>query len=119
MRCTTALLSLTLAVGAAAFQFKVQIPGVLSSLLTLVGYDDTELPSQKYVEIPNTGAPVYSTATPFWLEHIHHQGVSAFNPDRSYQVFRNVKDFGAKGWVLASGKSDLKVLMLCQRWCYG
>ncbi|KZP09346.1 glycoside hydrolase family 55 protein [Athelia psychrophila] len=35
---------------------------------------------------------------PFWLEKIKHQGISAFNaePD-SYQVFRNVKDFGAKG----------------------
>ena len=34
---------------------------------------------------------------PFWLETIKHQGQSAFNPDKSYQVFRNVKDFGAKG----------------------
>ncbi|KAH7884063.1 glycoside hydrolase family 55 protein [Phlebopus sp. FC_14] len=34
---------------------------------------------------------------PYWLEKIKHQGTSAFNPDKSYQVFRNVKDFGAKG----------------------
>lgn len=34
---------------------------------------------------------------PFWLESIHHQGTAAFNPDKSYQVFRNVKDFGAIG----------------------
>lgn len=33
----------------------------------------------------------------YWLENIKHQGVAAFNPDTSYQVFRNVKDFGAKG----------------------
>ena len=34
----------------------------------------------------------------FWMEDIAHQGVAAFNPDPStYQVFRNVKDFGAKG----------------------
>lgn len=34
----------------------------------------------------------------YWLENIKHQGVAAFNADPSgYQVFRNVKDFGAKG----------------------
>ncbi|EMD37582.1 glycoside hydrolase family 55 protein [Gelatoporia subvermispora B] len=35
---------------------------------------------------------------PFWMQSITHQGTSAFNSDpSSYQVFRNVKDFGAKG----------------------
>lgn len=34
----------------------------------------------------------------YWLEHIKHQGVAAFNPNPdNYTVFRNVKDFGAKG----------------------
>ncbi|MCJ1431215.1 hypothetical protein MMC27_000566, partial [Xylographa pallens] len=37
------------------------------------------------------------SCTPYWLENIEHQGISAFNPDKTYQVFRNVKDFGAKG----------------------
>jgi hypothetical protein len=43
----------------------------------------------------------HPTATPtpasYWLADIKHQGVAAFNPDTTYQVFRNVKDFGAKG----------------------
>ncbi|KAJ6500482.1 exo-beta-1,3-glucanase [Mycena sanguinolenta] len=35
---------------------------------------------------------------PFWMQNIKHQGIAAFNPDpTTYQVFRNVKDFGAKG----------------------
>jgi len=35
---------------------------------------------------------------PYWLQTIKHQGLSAFNPDpNSYQVFRDVKDFGATG----------------------
>ncbi|KAG6333026.1 hypothetical protein ID866_6061 [Astraeus odoratus] len=39
-----------------------------------------------------------SPQDPYWLETIKHQGISAFNPSPStYQVFRNVKDFGAKG----------------------
>lgn len=34
----------------------------------------------------------------YWLADIKHQGVAAFNSNPSeYQVFRNVKDFGAKG----------------------
>ncbi|KAK4133566.1 glycoside hydrolase family 55 protein [Trichocladium antarcticum] len=33
----------------------------------------------------------------FWMEDIAHRGIAPFNPDRSYTVFRNVRDFGAKG----------------------
>ncbi len=36
-------------------------------------------------------------AGPYWMEAIDHAGLAPFNPDRSYTVFRNVKDFGAKG----------------------
>ena len=38
-----------------------------------------------------------TASTPFWLENIKHQGVAAFRKNATYQVFRNVKDFGAKG----------------------
>ncbi|KAG5641516.1 hypothetical protein DXG03_004832 [Asterophora parasitica] len=43
---------------------------------------------------PGTAAP----NDPYWLENIRHQGTSAFhsNPN-GYQVFRNVKNFGARG----------------------
>jgi glucan 1,3-beta-glucosidase len=34
---------------------------------------------------------------PFWMEKIKHQGVAPYNGDASYKVFRNVKDYGAKG----------------------
>ncbi len=41
-----------------------------------------------------TAAP----SDPYWLESLTHHGTAAFNADpSSYQVFRNVKDFGAKG----------------------
>ncbi|KNZ74781.1 Glucan 1,3-beta-glucosidase [Termitomyces sp. J132] len=43
---------------------------------------------------PGTAAP----GDPYWLETINHQGIAAYNSDPTgYQVFRNVKDFGAKG----------------------
>lgn len=35
-------------------------------------------------------------APSYWYEDIAHQGISAFGPS-GYKVFRNVKDFGAKG----------------------
>ncbi|EKM55463.1 glycoside hydrolase family 55 protein [Phanerochaete carnosa HHB-10118-sp] len=44
------------------------------------------------------GAGTAGPNDPFWLENIKHQGTAPFNSDAStYQVFRNVKDFGAKG----------------------
>ncbi|KAK3372240.1 pectate lyase superfamily protein-domain-containing protein [Podospora didyma] len=33
----------------------------------------------------------------FWMEDIQHSGISPFNSDKSYTVFRNVKAHGAKG----------------------
>ncbi|KAH9887450.1 putative Exo-beta-1,3-glucanae [Xylariomycetidae sp. FL2044] len=39
----------------------------------------------------------------FWLQDMNHQGLAAFNPNPTkYQVFRNVKDFGAQG----DGRTD-------------
>ncbi|KAF7359302.1 Exo-beta-1,3-glucanase [Mycena sanguinolenta] len=44
------------------------------------------------------GAGSAAPGDPFWMQNIKHQGIAAFNPDpKTYQVFRNVKDFGAKG----------------------
>ncbi|KAF9531445.1 exo-beta-1,3-glucanase [Crepidotus variabilis] len=44
------------------------------------------------------GAGNAAPSDPFWLERIKHQGKSAFNANpNGYQVFRNVKDFGAVG----------------------
>uniref|UniRef100_V5EV57 Rhamnogalacturonase A/B/Epimerase-like pectate lyase domain-containing protein n=1 Tax=Kalmanozyma brasiliensis (strain GHG001) TaxID=1365824 RepID=V5EV57_KALBG len=39
-----------------------------------------------------------SSQDAWWFELIDHNGNATFNPDpKSYRVFRNVKDFGAKG----------------------
>ncbi|KAI1399306.1 glycoside hydrolase family 55 protein [Hypoxylon fuscum] len=36
--------------------------------------------------------------TTYWYETISHQGISAFNSNKAtYKVYRNVKDYGAKG----------------------
>ena len=37
----------------------------------------------------------------YWMADITHQGVAAFNPNPSgYRVFRNVKEYGARGMFL-------------------
>ncbi|KAI0692746.1 beta-1,3-glucanase [Cerioporus squamosus] len=39
-----------------------------------------------------------AASAPFWLEQIQHRGTAPFSSNPGgYQVFRNVKDFGAKG----------------------
>ncbi|KJA27068.1 glycoside hydrolase family 55 protein [Hypholoma sublateritium FD-334 SS-4] len=44
------------------------------------------------------GAGTAAATDPFWMQNIAHQGTSAYNANpATYQVFRNVKDFGAKG----------------------
>lgn len=45
--------------------------------------------------MPKINAAVSDPA--YWFANIAHQGKSAFNSDSSYVVWRNVKDFGAKG----------------------
>lgn len=43
---------------------------------------------------------VASADAAYWLADIKHQGLAAFNANPStYTVFRNVKDYGAKGIV--------------------
>ena len=45
-------------------------------------------------------------AQPYWYESITHQGKAAFNTNTGYKVYRNVKDYGAKGYVLETGKRN-------------
>lgn len=39
---------------------------------------------------------VEKRASSYWYENIAHQGIAPFAPS-GYTVFRNVKDYGAKG----------------------
>ncbi|KAK3203293.1 hypothetical protein GRF29_112g805658 [Pseudopithomyces chartarum] len=70
------------------------------SCLLAVGGPAAALPSP--LQHDTTSAPEACLeerqASPYWLETIQKQGRAAFNPSPgSYKVFRNVKDYGAKG----------------------
>ncbi|SJL04756.1 related to glucan 1,3-beta-glucosidase [Armillaria ostoyae] len=70
--------------------FFLSIPGLVLAVL----FAALSVTPSKSIAIPDDS----SNSEPFWLEVIKHQGTSPFNLDPgSYQVFRNVKDFGAVG----------------------
>lgn len=50
--------------------------------------------------IQDTSALVARDAADYWVAGVKHQGIVAFGNGTEYQVFRNVKDFGAKGMFL-------------------
>ena len=45
---------------------------------------------------PRADVSVEKRASSYWYENIAHQGISPHGPS-GYEVFRNVKDYGAKG----------------------
>jgi glucan 1,3-beta-glucosidase len=59
------------------------------------GYSD---PQPYYPVHPSfNGTSSINGSCSFWLEQIQHQGKAPYQSDATYQVFRNVKDFGATG----------------------
>lgn len=53
---------------------------------------------------PTSQPQVAEADTPYWLAEVQKQGLAAFNKNpQGYKVFRNVKDYGAKGEHLPPG----------------
>lgn len=44
-----------------------------------------------------------------WLNNIAHQGKMPYNSDANYQVYRNVKSFGAKGDGVTDDTAAIKL----------
>jgi glucan 1,3-beta-glucosidase len=67
---------------------------MLSRLLVAIA---AILPAALAQSCPGTTTGLAAANAPFWMQNIKHQGIAPYNGASSYQVFRNVKDFGAKG----------------------
>lgn len=94
-----ALLLLALVLEIACIQF--EIPAVESSAAHIMAthgdYDHFHGNDTNSTSLAASGSPRLSKRQyPYWYEYINHQGISAFGPS-GYQVFRNVKDYGATG----------------------
>ncbi len=79
-----------LALRASCIQF--EIPAVENIVGAVLATHD------KYVHFHgnHSSSPAKRQSSSYWYENINHQGISAFGPS-GYQVFRNVKTYGAKG----------------------
>jgi glucan 1,3-beta-glucosidase len=60
--------------------------------------DDIMAKVEEYVHFDGneTGTIEKRQSSSYWYENIPHRGISAFGP-QGYAVYRNVKDFGARG----------------------
>ncbi|KAL1962380.1 hypothetical protein VTN77DRAFT_9719 [Rasamsonia byssochlamydoides] len=47
--------------------------------------------------MPQTATTTAASSSSYWVANIKRQGTVAFSNSSDYQIFRNVKDFGAKG----------------------
>lgn len=68
------------------------------------------------VPLPQVNGPVSAVSTAasgYWVGSIQRQGTVAFGNNTSYQVFRDVKAFGAKG-VFQRAPSLQRLLILLQ-----
>jgi glucan 1,3-beta-glucosidase len=90
----------SLVLGSSAVHFEIPeveavVGEIVSKLGTYVNYNGnlSDVPT-----IPPKAdfATILPRQSSYWYESIAHQGISAFGPG-GYQVYRNVKDYGAKG----------------------
>lgn len=99
MRSLRALLLSVFMLEAACTQDILQVQSIVAKLLAAnedyVHFQGNDTNSTTLVTSSSTNL-VNRQPTAYWYEDINHQGISAFGPS-GYQVFRNVKSYGAKG----------------------
>jgi len=68
-----------------------------TTTVTTSGYDTWPTKSRTTTSTSTTSTAKPPGCSDYWLENIKHQGVAPYSGSPGYSVFRNVKDYGAKG----------------------
>ncbi|KAF3930566.1 hypothetical protein ABW19_dt0203362 [Dactylella cylindrospora] len=74
-----------------------EITGVAEEVTSVVEVDVTKVISTVFEAAPTGGGGGNSGESKFWLANMVHRGVAPYHSDKDYKVFRNVRDYGAKG----------------------
>lgn len=91
---------LSLVLQSSCIQFKVpQVDKVVTKVMNKFApyvHNKGNHSDVAFIPAKDDMAKIIPRASPYWYEQISHQGKSAWGP-AGYSVYRNVKDYGAKG----------------------
>ncbi|QSZ28880.1 hypothetical protein DSL72_003385 [Monilinia vaccinii-corymbosi] len=94
------LVCLSLVLQSSCVQFKIpEIDKVVTKVMSKFAsyaHNKGSPSNDTFISANEDMAKIISRSNPYWYEQISHQGKSAWGPS-GYSVYRNVKDFGAKG----------------------
>lgn len=82
-------------------KFAGAVAGPTGMALAALAASEASLSSSAVTRPTSVAKIIPRATTPYWLEQITHRGISASKP-ATYQVFRNVKAYGAIGTNISS-----------------
>ncbi|OQE24328.1 hypothetical protein PENSTE_c007G09142 [Penicillium steckii] len=77
--------------------FQTSIMVFIAHIFLILGLPAAIVGANPVTSNTNELAITERAASNYWVGNVKRQGVAAFNKNADYQVFRNVKEFGAKG----------------------
>lgn len=92
--------------------FQTSIMVFIAHIFLILGLPAAIVGANPVTSNTNELAITERAASNYWVGNVKRQGVAAFNKNADYQVFRNVKEFGAKGEFGVNGIKCLEEVIL-------